>query len=180
MTSRAEWVNAVLDNLACVDESCIQYLRANRTKIGFSRQTVSTGAIWSINRNIYLNSHYYDLQTAPNDPFLLSLLVHEVRHLQQGLLIALSVYGELEAWQLGFRVYQNLTGHLPCWSGNNPHPAAVEIMSLPLCWDRSILRRAQTLMQTYAGKGYRSDLLPLYPLGKEIKYWTKTLFQRKK
>jgi 23S rRNA G2069 N7-methylase RlmK/C1962 C5-methylase RlmI len=27
------------------------------------------------------------------------------------------------------------------------------------------------LMQSYAGKGYRVDLLPLFPLDKEIKYW---------
>jgi hypothetical protein len=165
MKSHAEWINAVLDNLACVDESCIHYLSAHCTKIGFSRQTVSTGAIWFIDRNIYLNSHYYNLQTATNDPFLLSLIVHEVRHLQQGFFTALSVYGELEAWQLGFRVYQSLTGHLPLGSDSNSKAAAVEIMLLPLCRDRPTLRRAQVLMQTYAGKGYRSDLLPLYPLG---------------
>jgi len=179
MNTHTEWVNTILDNLACVDETCVQYIRSRRTKINFNKQTVSTGAIWSIDRNIYLNSRYYNLQTAPNDPFLLSLLVHEVRHLQQGFFTALSVYGELEAWQLGFCVYQKLTGHLPLGSGNNPHEALLEIVSLPLCWDRQILRRAQSLMQVYAGKGYRADLLPLYPLGKEIKYWAKTCFQNK-
>lgn len=43
-------------------------------------------------------------------------------------------------------------------------------MSLPLGWDRNVLRRAVQLMQDYAGKGYRADLLPYYPLGKEIAY----------
>jgi len=28
-------------------------------------------------------------------------------------------------------------------------------------------------MQAYAGKGYRIDLLPLFPLDKEIQYWMK-------
>jgi hypothetical protein len=49
-------------------------------------------------------------------------------------------------------------------------------MTLPLEYDRALLKKAATLMQTYAGKGYRVDLLPLYPLDREIKYW---LFRKK-
>ena len=48
-------------------------------------------------------------------------------------------------------------------------------MTLPLGWDRAVLRRAVQLMQAYAGKGYRADLLPYYPLGKEVAY---RLFKR--
>ena len=43
-------------------------------------------------------------------------------------------------------------------------------MTLPLEYDRDVLKKAATLMQAYAGKGYRIDLLPLYPLGRELKY----------
>ena len=95
---------------------------------------------------------------------MLTLLIHEVKHLQQGLFRALSVYGELEAWQLQFRLYHQLTG-------KPMHPAIAEMISLPLEYDRTVLCRARDLMQAYAGKGYRSDLLPLFPWGKEIKYW---------
>jgi len=178
MNPLTAWNNSILETLSRVDEDCVAYLRSHRTKIGFSRQSASTGAICIIDRNNNLNSRDYTPQTAPNDPHLLALMVHEVRHLQQGFFTALSVYGELEAWQLGFRVYQNLTGHLPLGQGYNPHAAVLEIMSLPLNWDRQVLRRAQILMQVYAGKGYRSDLLPLYPLGKEIKYWLKQIGAR--
>jgi hypothetical protein len=163
------WTNSILENLSRVDEACMEYLRLRRVKIGFNRQSASTGAMWFIDGNIYMNARYYSLQTATNDPHLLALIVHEVRHLQQGFFTALSVYGELEAWQLGFRVYQSLTGHLPLGLGGNPHATLLEIMSLPLGWDRQVLRRARILMREYAGKGYRADLLPLYPLGKEIK-----------
>jgi hypothetical protein len=97
---------------------------------------------------------------------MLTLLIHEVKHLQQGLFLAFSVYGELEAWQLQFRLYHQTTG-------KPMHPAIAEMLSLPLSYDRAILRRARDLMQAYAGKGYRADLLPLFPLGKEIKYWLK-------
>jgi hypothetical protein len=50
------------------------------------------------------------------------------------------------------------------------NPAIEELMSLPLGWNRSVLRRAVQLMQDYATKGDRADFLPLYPLGKEIAY----------
>jgi hypothetical protein len=44
-------------------------------------------------------------------------------------------------------------------------------MSLPLTYDRAVLKKAVALMKAYAGEGYRVDLLPLYPLDKEIQYW---------
>lgn len=43
-------------------------------------------------------------------------------------------------------------------------------MSLPLGWERETLKRARGLMRAYAGKGYRVDLLPLYPLPAEIRF----------
>jgi hypothetical protein len=43
-------------------------------------------------------------------------------------------------------------------------------MTLPWNWDRDVLSRARALMQAYAGKRYRVDLLPLYPLPVEIKF----------
>ena len=51
------------------------------------------------------------------------------------------------------------------------HPAIADLLILPLKYDRAIMQKAVTLMQAYAGKGYRADLLPYYPLGREIKYW---------
>jgi hypothetical protein len=92
------------------------------------------------------------------------LIIHEARHLQQGLVTALSVYGELDAWQLEFGVYHRVKGRYP-------HPAIAELMQLPLMGDRAVLKKAAGLMQDYAGKGYRVDLLPLYPLGREIQSW---------
>jgi hypothetical protein len=94
---------------------------------------------------------------------VLTLLIHEVKHLQQGMHVALSVYGELEAWQLQFGLYHRMTDA-------KMHKAIQEMLSLPLNWDRTALQRARELMQEYAGKGYRADLLPLYPLGKEISF----------
>ena len=100
--------------------------------------------------------------------YAMSLVVHEVRHLQQGWLVALSILGELEAWQLQFRYLQSIR------AGKGEHgtvsPAIGELLDLPLSWDRTVLRRARALMRAYGGRKYRADLLPLYPLHKEVLY----------
>ncbi|MBN1303971.1 MAG: hypothetical protein JXA13_06010 [Anaerolineales bacterium] len=161
-----DWVNAVLENLAGAGEygrPAVEFITSEKVHIGFRRQGKSTGAMVWPGRGIYLNPRFYSLKTAADDPYLLSLVAHEARHLQQGWLTTLSVYGELDAWKLGFRVYHALTNALP-------GPAIRELMGLPLNWDRAVLSRASRLMRDYAGKGYYSNLLPLYPLHMEIAY----------
>jgi hypothetical protein len=114
--------------------------------------------------NINLNSRYYTYETPFDDLRIKTLIIHEARHLQQGIVTALSVYGELDAWQLEFGIYHRI-------KGTYPHSAVAELMGLPLGYDRTVLKNAARLMQVYAGKGYRVDLLPLYPLDKEVAYW---------
>jgi hypothetical protein len=168
MKTPPAWTQALLQNLAQVDGAAASYLQTRRVKIGFNKQSSSTAAIWTPGRRIYLNAKYFSPETPPDDPRVLSLLIHEVRHLQQGFFTALSVYGELEAWQLGFRVEKALTGRT--------HPPVIEeMLTLPLNRDREVLEHARRLMLAYAGPGYRADLLPLYPLGQEIRYWVKKL-----
>lgn len=165
------WLNSLFENLEKFEDegrAAVAYLRAHRTKIAFKRTKPSIGAWWTIFRNINLNSLYYSYDKSLNETRVFTLIIHEVRHLQQGFLTALSVYGELDAWQLEWNIYYRLHNRYP-------HPAIEELMTLPLGWDREALRKAVQLMQGYAGKGYRADLLPLYPLGKEIGY---RLFKR--
>jgi hypothetical protein len=153
-----------LINLGAPGREAVEYLRAHKTYIGFWRVRKNVGAFWTGLRTIHFNSVYYSRNTNVNDVSMLTLLIHEVKHLQQGIFLALSVYGELEAWQLQFRLYHGLT--------NAPmHPTIAELLNLPLKYDRDVMRKTVTLMQAYAGKGYRADLLPYYPLGHEIKYW---------
>jgi hypothetical protein len=161
------WLNSLFENLEKYGDegrAAIAYLRRRRTKVAFKQNKPSIGAWWTIARNINLNSHHYpSYEIALNDTRVFTLIIHEVRHLQQGFLTALSVYGELDAWQLEWSIYYRV-------HNSYPHPAIEELMSLPLGWDRDVLRRAVQLMQAYATKSYRADLLPLYPLGKEIVY----------
>ena len=158
--------NVLFENLEHYGQEgriAVSYLRAHRTKISFKHARPSTGAWWTIAGNINLNSRYHSIDNILNDTRAFTLLIHEVRHLQQGFFTALSVYGELDAWQLEWNVYHRMHNRYP-------NSAIEELMSLPLGWDRAVLRRAVQLMQAYATKGYRADLLPLYPLGKEIAY----------
>ncbi len=164
--TRAAWSENLLLSLERFGEEgrvAASYLRAHRTYIGFWNVRKNVGAFWTPLKTIHLNTVHYSLQTNPADPLLLTLLIHEVKHLQQGLVTALSVYGELEAWQLQFRLYHQKTNA-------KMHPMIEKLLSLPFGWDRAVLQQARVLMQEVAGKGYRADLLPLYPLGKEIRF----------
>jgi hypothetical protein len=161
------WKEKLLEAVAGLgEEGCaaVDFLKARRVKIGFKNVRPNIGAFWTVFGNIRLNSHYYSYETSLDDLRIRTLIVHEARHLQQGFFTAFSVYGELDAWQLEFGVYHRLKGRYP-------HPAVAELMALPLGYDRTVLKKAAKLMQDYAGKGYRADLLPLVPLGREIKSW---------
>lgn len=142
----------------------VDFLRSRGTKVGFKKVRPNVGAFWTVFGNIRLNSEYYSYNTPFEELRIKTLIIHEVRHLQQGLFTALSVYGELDAWQLEFRIYHRVKGRYP-------HASIAELMNLPLEYNRDVLKKAAKLMQDYAGKGYRVDLLPLYPLGREIRYW---------
>jgi hypothetical protein len=161
------WKENLLDAVIELGEEgrlAVEFLRARKTRIGFRQVRPNVGAFWTPFGNINLNSRYYTYETPFDDLRIKTLIIHEARHLQQGLVTALSVYGELDAWQLEFRIYHRIRGKYP-------HSAVAELMTLPLEYDRLALKKAAHLMQAYAGKGYRADLLPLFPLHKEIKYW---------
>lgn len=161
------WMDKLFEAVTDLGEegrAAADFLRSRRTKVGFKKVRPSVGAFWTVFGNIRLNSVYYNYNTPLDDLRIKTLIIHEVRHLQQGLFTALSVFGELDAWQLEFGIYQRVRGRYP-------HPAIAELMTLPLEYNRDVLKKAAGLMQEYAGMGYRIDLLPLYPLGREIRYW---------
>lgn len=164
--ARAAWNRDLLlslEQFGAEGSAAASYLRAHKTRIGFRKARASVGAFWTPFGALYFNALHYSSRMNPADARMLTLLIHETKHLQQGLIAALSVYGELEAWQLQFSVYHRKTNE-------KMSPTIEALLALPLGWDRATLRRARELMQEHAGKGYRVDLLPLYPLGKEIRY----------
>lgn len=161
------WKENLLEAVTGLGEEgrlAVDFVRAHRVQIRFRKARPSVGGFWTPFGNICLNSRRYTYETPLEELRIKTLVIHEARHLQQGMLTALSVYGELDAWQLEFGIYHRIQGQYP-------HPAVAELMTLPLGYERAVLRKAAELMQAYAGKTYRVDLLPLFPLHKEIRYW---------
>ena len=165
--NESEWQEKFLEavaNSSDEGQEAVNYIRAHRTSVGIKRARKSVGAFWTLARSAYLNARHHTRESSIVDPHAWTLLIHEVRHLQQGIFTAFSIYGELDAWQYQFQVSKKII--------QKPlSPLAEEILSLPLNMDRDNLRKAQQLMTRYAGKLYGAFLLPLYPIHKEIKYW---------
>jgi hypothetical protein len=161
----ASWLETLVARLeACgpVGQSTREYLRQRNVTLRVRPQP--TGARWTVLGRIDLHP---DFTTGKDDAYALSLIVHEVQHLRQGWLTALSVHGELEAWQIQFEFIKSLTGK---YDPDPTHEKIIaDMMALTLI-ERADLKQARVLMQAFSGKQYRIDLLPLYPLGKEIRF----------
>ncbi len=154
---------ATLRHLGPLGQASAEYIRQHGIRLGFSRQTHS-GASWfdwrRLRYGVFLSMRYAGRK--PDNRYLCSLLAHEVKHLEQGLLRALSVRGELVAWQLQYDILTQ--------------PPA---QSLSDAWQqlraldpgsRADLKQARVLMKEVGGPGYRIDRLPLWPLPAEVAY----------
>jgi len=163
----SEWRDKFLEavsNCSGEGKEAVDYIRAHRTHVSIRRARKSVGAFWTLSGAAYLNSAHYSQETSLVNPNAWALLIHEVRHLQQGPLTAFSIYGELDAWQYQLHVLKKITG-------KQYNPLLEEILSLPFNLERKNLQHARKLMTQYAGKSYGASLLPLYPIHREIKYW---------
>jgi hypothetical protein len=164
---KTRWQEEFLEAVStCCDEGreAVEYIRTHRTRVGMRRARKSVGAFWTLAKSAHLNARHYTRESSLTNPHAWTLLIHEVRHLQQGIFTAFSIYGELDAWQYQYRVLKKLTGK----------PLSTlqeEILSLPLNMERENLQRARELMTRFAGKSYGANFLPLYPIHQEIKYW---------
>lgn len=168
---RPDWEMDALTRLrrsGALGRRAVAFVSQRRAPIRFAPQ--ATGARWTLwgmlfgPPHIVLNAARSELMRRGRDAWTLSAVAHEVKHYEQGFWVALSVYGELEAWQLQMRVLRDL-GEPPS------HPALLAIEQLPLTHEPAVLREASRLMRE-AAPGYRSDLLPLNPLSYMLRqFW---------
>ncbi len=155
----SDWEEQVLQNLYDMGGPegvyAVEYMMQNDVHLIFNQETQP--AAWHpFSNNIFLNSSQYSLNSDPANPFMLSSIAHEAVHLEQGPLKAITLGGEVEAWQIGFTVYETITGQLP--SGKDPL-AAGNIMSLDANnLSSSDLENTRQWMTDF-DPGYRSDLL---------------------
>lgn len=160
-----EKLQVIISLLEKADRPTADYLVEHKTPIYTGGIGASKSAIWTLWGSIILNKDQYPNEETSLDAWWISVICHEVCHLRQGPLTAFSVYGELEAWQVGFGIYQSLTK-------SQPSPLISRLLQLPLGYDLSILREARALMRQHAGPKYRIDLYPLLPLH----LWAKHIF----
>jgi hypothetical protein len=164
----AEWLEKYLEKIEKSSEEgrqAVEFVRSHKIKVALKRARKSVGAFWTLRGRFYLNAvHYTKESTLGDNPRAITIFIHEVRHLQQGPVTAISVYGELDAWQYEFRLLKKM-------SGRDLHPILEELLNLPLNFDRTNLRNARQLMHKFAGFWYCAWILPMYPITKEIKYW---------
>lgn len=163
-----EWLEKYLTRVEQSSEegrTAVEFVRHHKIKVAIKRARKSVGAFWTLNRRFYLNAHHYTKEsTLADNPRAMTIFIHEVRHLQQGPITAISVYGELDAWQYEFRLLKKMLGR-------DLHPVLEELLQLPLNFDRGNLRQARRLMHKFAGFWYCAWILPMYPITSEIKYW---------
>lgn len=164
---KSEWLEKYFEKVAQsspVGRQAVEFVRANKVRVGMKRARKSVGAFWQFGRKFFLNSFHYTMESALENPRAWTLFIHEVRHLQQGPVTAFSIYGELDAWQYEFRLYKKLIGR-------DLKPELEEILRLPLNFERDNLQRARKLMSKFAGFWYGAWILPLYPITKEVLFW---------
>jgi hypothetical protein len=115
----------------------------------------------------------YIANMPPDDPWVLMEFVHETRHLEQGFWTAFSVYGEMEAWQLGFRFYKSLPN---CQPLSDP---IEKLLTLTLSHEVGILKEAQRLINEDQNEGtnFKEQLRSVVSKEKRFHqvYWIKAL-----
>ena len=153
------WRDAVLENLArgkTICQRAARYIVENEIEIGFSRQ--KTGARWTLNRRIELNSASFSkrMGTSPTNSTLLGFIVHEAIHLEQGAALALSVKGELDAWQAQREACRELGAPIR----KDVHWQALAVLTDNTSQDLGQARREMLRREGYR---YLVWLLPLRP-----------------
>lgn len=99
-------MQSLLSNLENSDagREAAAFIQQRRVRVGCIPQKYSGGG-WTLTGNVTL------LPGAdPATPGTAVVVIHEVTHLRQPLLKRLSVGGELEAWQVEYHAYAEITG----------------------------------------------------------------------
>lgn len=155
-----------LMNIDQLKSEIVDYIKTKKVRIGYHTQYKSGGG-WTFLRNITLTPG-----DDPSNPYVLSLIIHEIFHLKQSIPMRLSMQGELRAWQYQRQTYPAIAKI----NGNDIGADDEAYGGTKESWDklaslspdsREDLEKAREVMKDIA-KGYRSDCLPLYPLPQEI------------
>jgi hypothetical protein len=163
-----------LDGFGAHGPPAAEYIRGRSVQFGYFPQA-SSGAGWTLLGNLTLPP-----ASKLDDMRILAVIIHEVLHLQQPLGTRFSIHGELLGWQLEHKAYLDATGKSYGEKGlpfEGSKAQWDEICAL-LADSYDDLARAQGLMKQVSAL-YRAEKLPLYPLGRELRYKLTRRFQHK-
>lgn len=172
---KSEKYDEVVQKLSDIEQlrsDVVDYLKNKKIRIGFHKQYKSGGG-WTFLRNITLSPG-----DDPLNPYVLSLIIHEIFHLKQTIWTRLSMQGELRAWQYQKQTYPNIAKTKGNEIGSSGEAYGETRVTKEL-WDellrlspdsREDLKKAQDVM-TKISPGYRSGCLPLFPIKGEIEYF---------
>ena len=163
-TPQEAWQIQVLSDLWNAGPTCKNaavYIIENDVEFDFTAQ--NTYASWTFDGHINLRTPDYSLDTnSADEPFMLSLIVHEARHLEQGPRLALSVLGELDAWQIQYDALVELNENPVDYISNWHLIRRLPSLSAGPISDEDLIE-ARALMLDSQGWGYLIWLLPLRP-----------------
>jgi len=166
------WREEAVENLMNAGPTCqhaAQFIVDNDITIGFTFQLFSA-ARWTLSGGIeldpmdhgrHLGQGIYSIPD-PSDPGVLGAIVHEAKHLEQGMDLALSVEGEVGGWTVHFEAMQELGNPIP-----DPRRHWRNVANTPTSPTDQDLRDARREMLAYTGYDYLVWLLPLRP-----DFWT--------
>lgn len=151
-----------------INTDVVNYIRDKKIRIGFHQQYKAGGG-WTLLKNITLSPG-----DDPLNPYVLSLIVHEIFHIKESIWMRLSMQGELRAWQYQRKCYRELTGKDigdigQAYSGKKEYWDAMATLDPN---SREDLLKAIQLTRKVS-PDYRSECLPLFPLPQEIGFYLK-------
>ncbi len=159
-----EGIQTALERTGAHGMEAARFLREHRTRIGVRQQ--SAGRAGPSTAGLRLIPDTCRMAASPPTPSALS----STRSVTFG-----------RGRSRRFRSMANLgpgeSSSAICGSSGVPAPGSAhqkelidELLALPHGWNRIGLSAARRLMREYAGKAYRIDLLPLYPIQYELAY----------
>ncbi len=147
-----------------VTDHAVYYIVSNDVHIYVEDYGTSTGAKWTIDGNLIVNSNGTDFDsldgviTSEYYESVVGLIAHEAKHLEQGPIVALSVYGEFEAWKTEEQVKNEMFGTAPRFGTTRD-----AVLRTPLTHDPATLGWIWRAMVGEQGFDYMAWLLPLNP-----------------
>jgi len=165
VTTVEGWTYQALANLSDAGPVCqhaANYIINNNVTIFFGWRPWG-GAFWTSAGRVGLNSRYYSTNSSPEEIGTLALIVHETKHLEQGFDLALSVEGELQAWQIEIDAFLELKPQKKIEEFSEQKQALYGFPRWPTRLTDDQLHQAADLMFSDQHGAYPIYLLPLRP-----------------